>query len=67
MTGRSSSLDDFGARGTVTAEERHAEYQEQCKGLPQKKQARFWREVLMADPEVAKIVGFHASKRGRRG
>jgi len=50
-------LEDFGARGTVGPEERFKEYQEQCKGLSKRFQARFWLEVLTRDPEVAKLKG----------
>ena len=55
--GKAARLEDFGARGTVSPEDRFREYQEQSKGLPRGLKAKFWLEVLDRDPEVAKLEG----------
>ncbi len=51
-----TKLEDFGARGATTPEERLAEYQAQAKGLPKTKAARFWLGVLAHDAEVRRLV-----------
>ena len=56
MSSNASRLEDFGASGVVSPIERLKEYQEQCKGLSKKLQARFWLEVLERDSEVKKLL-----------
>lgn len=64
-------LEDFGAKAPATPEQRLAEYQEQAKGLPKTKAARWWLGVLEHDPEVRRLVRSdskeeHASWKRRR-
>lgn len=48
-------LEDFGAAGPVTPEERFREYQQRCKTLPRNARARFWLGIMDTDPEVARL------------
>lgn len=64
-------LEDFGAKTPATPEQRLVEYQEQAKGLPKTKAARFWLGVLEHDPQVRALVKVdskeeHRWKRRRR-
>jgi len=56
-------LEDFGARKTVSPEERRQEYIKQCKELPARRQAKFWSNVLDSDPEVRKLCDVKEGKR----
>ena len=61
-----SRLEDFGARGTVSPQERLREYQRQCRGLRKTLQAEFWLGVLERDPEVRALAGVAPAKRRQR-
>ena len=63
---RLARLEDFGARRTVSPQERKEEYAKQCREMPEQRQAKFWHEMLEHDPEVAKLVGFEPMKKSRR-
>jgi len=62
---KSARLEDFGARGIVSPTERLKEYQEQCKGLPKAKKARFWLGVLDRDPEVRQLADIEMRRKKR--
>jgi len=55
MNSKTSRLEDYGARGVVSPQERFAQYRLDCKALPRAKKALFWLRTLEADPEVARI------------
>jgi hypothetical protein len=61
-TGR-RRLEDFGARGIVSPQERFAQYIEDCKKLPRRKQGLFWLGVLDRDPDVRRLLELKERKR----
>jgi len=68
MSTQETRLEDFGARGVVSPSERLKEYQEQCKAMSKRLQARFWLEVLERDREVRQMFEKDGgTKHGRRG
>jgi len=56
MSSEVARSEAFNVRGLVPAAERLKEYQQQCKGLSKRLQARFWLEVLERDSEVKDLV-----------
>ena len=55
MTASPSRLEDFGTKGTVSPQERFAQYIEDCKKLPRGKKGLFWLGVLERDSEVRRL------------
>jgi hypothetical protein len=53
---KTAHLENFGIRNTTTAQERYAQYVEDCKGLPKRKQAEFWLKIIEHDKEVGRLV-----------